>query len=252
MTPEQIKAAFSRLDYESDVRRQPDERRRGQFRTGWEDAAKRGGFYAPQTRKRLTWRNLGNRLGDQFGDKTPRQIDAAFDVLAKQFASRGINNATPRLYVCFGSRTDELEELEAAARGSGSRVGWTVNRLARPGDRVVFYMIGPWSRFVADGVVSNKAEKIHDESDPWYGHYWAEMAHVKMLPRQVSLAEVKSRYPKWRFLRQPRRSSPVPAEFAESFLELLHAAKPIRRDKRSDPFAVPMIFLRVGWLDRYR
>jgi len=58
MTPQKIQEAFALLKYRRDARRSPNARRRVQFRTGWEDAAKRGESYAEDMLKRLTWRNL--------------------------------------------------------------------------------------------------------------------------------------------------------------------------------------------------
>ncbi len=66
MSPESIEQAFARLQFGRDIRRPPDERRRGRFRTGWEDATMRGESYGIETLKRLSWRNLGYRLGKHF------------------------------------------------------------------------------------------------------------------------------------------------------------------------------------------
>ncbi len=82
MSPDSIEQTFARMDYDGDDRREPDERRRGQFRAGWEDRTKRRKDYAKSTLKRLTWHNLGYRFGKQYGDQTSEQIDAVFDVLA--------------------------------------------------------------------------------------------------------------------------------------------------------------------------
>ncbi len=87
MTPGSIPEAFTLFRYHRDDRHPPDERRRGQFRAGWEDATKRGQFYSNDTLKRLTWHNLGDRLGRDFGDQTLGQINAAFDVLAGLYES---------------------------------------------------------------------------------------------------------------------------------------------------------------------
>lgn len=94
MTPEKIQEAFVQLVYQRDKRRPPDERRRGQFRAGWEDATKRGEVYSEGTLERLTWRNLGYRLGQSFGDHLPKEIDGAFDILAELFEKQRSQNAT--------------------------------------------------------------------------------------------------------------------------------------------------------------
>ncbi len=97
MTPVSIQEAFARLEYHRDKRRPPDERRRGQFRVGWEDATKRGEVYADGTLKQLTWRNLGYRLGQHFGDQSPEQIDRAFDLLAQLYDPQAV--PSPEQYV---------------------------------------------------------------------------------------------------------------------------------------------------------
>ena len=93
MTPQKIQEAFAQLKYRRDVRCSPNERRRGQFRTGWEDAAKRGESYTVDTLKRLSWRNLGYRLGRQFGDETTERVDEVFDILADDFNKQASQNS---------------------------------------------------------------------------------------------------------------------------------------------------------------
>jgi hypothetical protein len=78
-----IEQLFARLEYERDVRHPPDERRRGQFRAGWEDATERGDVYATETLERLTWHNLGYRFGKHFGHQSSEKIDQAFEALAR-------------------------------------------------------------------------------------------------------------------------------------------------------------------------
>jgi 5-methylcytosine-specific restriction protein A len=80
---------FTSLEYERDVRRPPDERRRGRFHVGWRDAVERGEVYAGDTLEQLTWHNLGYRLGGHFGDQPPEQIDQAFELLAEAYEPSG-------------------------------------------------------------------------------------------------------------------------------------------------------------------
>ncbi len=82
MSPEIIEQALASLHYDDDARRAPDERRRGQFRAGWEDVIERGEVYAEATLRRLTWHNLGYRFGQQFGRVTPEEIDETYELLA--------------------------------------------------------------------------------------------------------------------------------------------------------------------------
>jgi hypothetical protein len=63
MTTSEVEQLFEQLRFEKDDRNPPDERRRGQFKAGWEDATVRGKVYAENTLQWLTWRNLGYRFG---------------------------------------------------------------------------------------------------------------------------------------------------------------------------------------------
>lgn len=83
MKHQQIEAAIERMEYQTDRRRPPNERRRGQFRVGWEDAVTRGMTYTESTLRSLTWRNAGYRLGQLLG-KGP-YMDTAYDVLVRQW-----------------------------------------------------------------------------------------------------------------------------------------------------------------------
>jgi hypothetical protein len=75
MTPDIIQEAFALIQYVRDGRRSPDEQRRGQFRSGWEDATKRGKVYTP--------------------DQRPEQIDEAFKIPADLYRSPlGINGVS--------------------------------------------------------------------------------------------------------------------------------------------------------------
>jgi len=82
MSPDKIEKTFAGMRYDADDRRALDERRRGQFRAGWEDVTKRGEVYDKATLKRLTWHNLGYRFGQQYGSSTPEEIDETYEVLA--------------------------------------------------------------------------------------------------------------------------------------------------------------------------
>lgn len=93
MTPLEIKQLLCQLQYRRDVRKPPDERRRGQFRVGWEDTTIRGKTYDEEILQRLTWHNLGYRLGKFFGHQFPEQIDQAYQVLARLYEqSNGASN----------------------------------------------------------------------------------------------------------------------------------------------------------------
>lgn len=85
---------ISELEYEEDIRKYPDNRRRGQFKSGWEDAVIRQQIYLPLTLQRLTWRNLGYRMGQRFGKSSVDEINQIFNLLSQHFKSvRGIDSS---------------------------------------------------------------------------------------------------------------------------------------------------------------
>jgi hypothetical protein len=85
MSEAEILQAFAGFRYATDEREPPDNLRRGQFRAGWGDAADRKQEYTDSTLSRLTWHNVGYRLGQRFGPQPPEEIDGAFNVLAERY-----------------------------------------------------------------------------------------------------------------------------------------------------------------------
>ena len=77
-----IDNAFTACVYERDERKAPDEHRRSKCLVGWEDATQRRKDYEAAALQRLTWKNLGYRLGHRFGALEQAQIDAVFAYLA--------------------------------------------------------------------------------------------------------------------------------------------------------------------------
>ncbi len=75
---------LAQISDDRDARQPPDARRRGQFVVGWE-AAVRGNEYGKDTLRKLTWRNLGFRFGEHFGNRPEEEIEQAWDVLASQY-----------------------------------------------------------------------------------------------------------------------------------------------------------------------
>lgn len=76
---------LSEIIYETDVRKPPDSYRRERFKSGWEDAAVRKKNYAEKTLKRLTWQNLGYRLGKRFGEKVPDEIYRVYEQFSNHY-----------------------------------------------------------------------------------------------------------------------------------------------------------------------
>ena len=82
-------ALFNELKFKADVRNWPDNRRRAQFRQGWHEAGdETRADYTAATLKELTWRNLGYRLGQKFGEAALDEIDRAYDQFAEYYYSQ--------------------------------------------------------------------------------------------------------------------------------------------------------------------
>jgi putative restriction endonuclease len=73
------------LEYKKDIRKYPDNFRRGQFKLGWEDVVIRQQIYSPITLQKLTWRNLGYRTGILFGNRSVNEINQVFELFARQY-----------------------------------------------------------------------------------------------------------------------------------------------------------------------
>ena len=92
MTTSEVEQLFGQLRFERDDRDPPDERRRGQFKAGWEDATVRGKVYAENTLQWLTWHNLGYRFGRLLGHRSQTEIDEAYKILADLYVRPQASN----------------------------------------------------------------------------------------------------------------------------------------------------------------
>jgi hypothetical protein len=84
--------ALRNIDGLIDERESPDNLRKGAFKTGWgfgvasrrDNSAPEG--CSPETLvKKLTWWNLGYRLGNLLGDTSVELVEEIYDLLARQF-----------------------------------------------------------------------------------------------------------------------------------------------------------------------
>jgi endonuclease/exonuclease/phosphatase family metal-dependent hydrolase len=92
MTTSEVEQLFGQLRFERDDRAPPDERRRGRFKAGWEDATVRGKEYAESTLQWLTWHNLGYRFGRLLGHRSQTEIDEAYKILADLYVRPQASN----------------------------------------------------------------------------------------------------------------------------------------------------------------
>jgi len=75
---------FSGLTYEEDIRKVDPERnyRRGRFKKGWNDAVD-GKEYDEETLQKLTWENLGWRVGMVVGEANEHRQEEVYSQLVK-------------------------------------------------------------------------------------------------------------------------------------------------------------------------
>lgn len=74
---------LSELNYEKDIRRPPDNLRKGQFKAGWNDAILQGKDYSEETLRNLTWHNLGYRMAQRYGQLSEQEREEIFDAFAQ-------------------------------------------------------------------------------------------------------------------------------------------------------------------------
>lgn len=69
--------------FEVDDRNPSDNYRKARFREGWQNAVT-GQAYSSATLKKLTWDNLGYRLGKLFGETSDQLIDEMHEWCVRQ------------------------------------------------------------------------------------------------------------------------------------------------------------------------
>jgi putative restriction endonuclease len=132
------------------------------------------------------------------------------------------------VYICLGApnrgHPEDLEECSV----TGDFVYWTINSKAEIDDEVFFYLIAPVSSFVARGIVQSTPEQVNDPRDEWFGHFMADIGDLTMLPRWLHIRRLRSAFPAWGWLKQPRRSTRIPDKVVPQLLQM--AGTPNARD----------------------
>jgi len=109
---QRLDAAVAALGQVVDDRAEPDSYRLGALRRGWTDALDPAREYSAETLSRLTWHNLGYRLGKEFGAATEATTEAVFNRLANQWG-----RPAPIPPLAPTSDRDELERRINELRG---------------------------------------------------------------------------------------------------------------------------------------
>jgi hypothetical protein len=104
------------------------------------------------------------------------------------------------VFVSFGTLADDGELLDRLS-GSGEKEDWTVNRNARPGDRLLFYLIAPAKYVHAVGTVMTKP-KIRG-SGPWKGHHCCDVIVDRVVSEPLRLSVLRKSLRAWGFTRRP-------------------------------------------------
>jgi hypothetical protein len=79
----EIDQAFAACVYDRDERKAPDAHRQSKFLVGWKDATTQHKTYEAEALQRLTWKNLGYRLGQHFGAHDVAEQDKVFAYLSE-------------------------------------------------------------------------------------------------------------------------------------------------------------------------
>jgi 5-methylcytosine-specific restriction protein A len=130
MTTSEVEQLFGRLRFERDDRDPPDERRRGQFKAGWEDATVRGEVYAENTLQWLTWHNLGYRFGRLLGHRSRTEIDETYKILADLYARPQASNRRQALRPVSRNVNDSVA-IQAVTWNVARRHASVLEHLAR-------------------------------------------------------------------------------------------------------------------------
>ena len=105
-----IKSLLSSYSEITDARKPGDSKRAGRFRSGWKDATERNkDEYSQSTLSKITWQNLGYRLGSELGPHNDQWINAAYEHIA---ASWDANYFAPTSdFDLLDKKADEYEDL---------------------------------------------------------------------------------------------------------------------------------------------
>ncbi len=123
------------------------------------------------------------------------------------------------IYVCLGS-PNHLSDLKNLRNQES--VIWTINRNAKIGDKVIFYLTRPISAIVGFGRVC-ESPWVNAESD-WKEKHFAEINQITILKDSqfITNREIKLLFPEWIYIKQPRQSVLMPETIRKPFEELIN------------------------------
>jgi predicted HNH restriction endonuclease len=121
-------------------------------------------------------------------------------------------------YIVLGSPDDQYDALTELAR-RGDNTTWTINRNAKVGDDVLFYLTAPVSSLVARGQVLSAPEI--DPNSGWENHHMSDIGDFSLFTERVHISTLKEQFPEWRWLLSPIKSAQVPDDAVAALRALL-------------------------------
>jgi hypothetical protein len=127
---------------------------------------------------------------------------------------------TSKLLIFIGGSDAQNGDYSAVLRlvRRGGTANWSSLSTARPGDRVLIYIRQP------PGALVVKAEILENpvKGKPGDYAYRAKIGKFELLPNQLEIGDLKCEFPRWDWLRFPRRGVTVPEKIAGRLWKLVH------------------------------
>jgi hypothetical protein len=125
-----------------------------------------------------------------------------------------------KLFIFIGGSDEQNGDYSAvhdlARRGGASN--WSSLKDAKPGDAVLIYIRRPHSALVTKAEVL--AKPVRGTKGDYA--YRAKIGHFELLPNRVSIRDLKHAFPRWAWLRMPRKNCAVPTQYADQLWKLVH------------------------------
>ena len=128
------------------------------------------------------------------------------------------------LFVFIGGSDAQNGDYSQVHRLSkiGGTARWSSLKTARPGDRVLIYIQRPHSAIIAKA----KVLALPVKGKPGDYAYRAKIGEFELLPNQLTIRDLRREFPRWDWLRYPRRGSAVPKPVESRLWALAHQKQP--------------------------
>ena len=125
---------------------------------------------------------------------------------------------TQQLHIFIGGVDNEDYSALVESSGTADTFSWSSLKDAKPGDRVLIYIVAPHSRLIAKAEVISFPVK----GKPGDFAYRANIGKVRLLKNQVTLDQLRKSFPNWTWLIQPRSKATVPEEYQAKLWKMVH------------------------------